>query len=204
MVDDEGSQVYGGVEGESAPGRRAVDATRGLVLEYHGRPIYAMFTANSGWYTEDPAFIFNQALPYLTAEPDPYSPKERMGHWTRTYSAEEVQRKLAAIGVELGPIRAIDARETDPSGRIVRVAIADLRGTHVMRTRPTLGRALQLPEILVAVRHSGDGFIFAGGGFGHGVGLSQWGAKDMAQKGFSAKDILSFYYRGAEIATVGH
>ena len=66
-----------------------------------------------------------------------------------------------------------------------------------MRMRPTLGRALKLPEILLEVRHEGDRFVFAGGGFGHGVGLSQWGAKNMAGKGFAAKDILAFYYQGA-------
>jgi stage II sporulation protein D len=202
MVDDEGSQVYGGVEGESAPGRRAVDETRGMVLAYGDRPIYAMFTANTGWYTGDPKFIFDQALPYLNAVPDPYSPGEQLGHWTRTYGADELRRALAEIGVRLGPIHAIKPQLTCPSGRIVRVAIEDDQGAHTMRTRPTLGRALKLPEILLDVRHEGDRFVFAGGGFGHGVGLSQWGAKNMAAKGFAVKDILAFYYRGAQLTVL--
>jgi len=201
MVDDEGSQVYGGVEGESDRGRRAVEATRGMTLAYRGRTIYAMFTANTGWYTGDPAYIFDQPLPYLAAAPDPYSPGEQMGRWTRKYSEGEIRRKLSDIGVQLGTIHAIEPRVTCPSGRIVRVDLVDEHGSHVMRTRPTLGRALNLPEILLTVQHSGDQFIFAGGGFGHGVGLSQWGAKDMADKGMNVKDILAFYYRGAEITT---
>ena len=201
MVDDEGSLVYGGSEGESARGRRAVDETRGTVLVYGGRPIYAMFTANTGWHTGDPKFIFDQPLPYLNAVPDPYSPGEQLGRWKRDYSAAEVQRALASIGVRLGTIRAIEPRVSCPSGRIVRVAIEDDQGVHVMRTRPTLGRALKLPEILLDIRHEGDRFVFAGGGFGHGVGMSQWGAKNMAGKGFAAQDILAFYYRGAEPAT---
>jgi stage II sporulation protein D len=199
MVDDEGSQVYGGVEGESGAGRRAVDDTRSMVLAYRGRPIYAMFTANAGWSTGDPKYIFNQPLAYLTATPDPYSPGETMGRWTRRYSASEIRRKLFDIGVRLGPMRAIQPRLTCPSGRIVRAAIVDDRGSHEMRTRPTLGRALNLPEILLDVRREGDNFVFTGGGFGHGVGLSQWGAKAMAERGFSAKEILTFYYRGAEL-----
>lgn len=202
MVDDEGSQVYGGVDGESASGRRAVDQTRGQVLVYRGRPIYAMFTSNTGWYTGDPKFIFDQPLPYLNAVPDPYSPSEQLGRWTRTYSTEQVRRALGDIGVRLGPIRAIEPRVTCPSGRIVRVAIEDDSGAHLMRTRPTLGRALKLPEILVEIRRDGDRFVFAGGGFGHGVGLSQWGAKNMASKGHTARDILAFYYRGAELTTL--
>lgn len=202
MVDDEGSQVYGGVEGESAAGRRAVDETRGMIATYRGRPIYAMFTSNTGWYTADPAFIFDQPLPYLTAQPDEYSPGEQMGRWKRTYSAADIRRKLSDIGVQLGTIRAIEPRVTCRSGRIVRVDISDDRGSHVMRTRPTLGRALNLPEILLTVERSGDEFVFAGGGFGHGVGLSQWGAKAMAAKGLGVKDILAFYYRGAEITAL--
>lgn len=200
MVDDEGSQVYGGVEGESPTARRAVDATRGIVLEYRDRPIYAMFTSNAGWHTGDPKYIFDQPLAYLNAFPDPYSPGQQLGRWTRSHSADEVRRRLADIGVKLGPIRAIEAKMTCPSGRIVHVAIIDDRGRHVMRTRTTLARALKLPEILINVEQKGDQFVFAGGGFGHGVGLSQWGAKAMADKGLSAQEILTFYYRGAEIA----
>jgi hypothetical protein len=80
-----------GVEGESAAGRRAVDDTRSTVLVYRGRPIYAMFTSNAGWSTGDPKFIFNQPLPYMTATPDPYSPGETMGRWTRRSSADRSQ-----------------------------------------------------------------------------------------------------------------
>ena len=203
MVDDEGSQVYGGVDGETAAARRAVDSKRGSIVTYRGRPIYAMFTANSGWHTGDPKFIFDQPLPYLNAVPDPYSPGEQMGRWTKTYSADEVRRALSEVlGTRLGPIRAIRAVVSCPSGRIVRVAIVDDQGAHEMRTRTTLARALKLPEILLDVRHEGDRFVFAGGGFGHGVGLSQWGAKNMADKGFSTKDILAFYYRGADLTEV--
>lgn len=202
MVDDEGSQVYGGVAGEHASGRQAVDATRGMVLTYRDRPIYAMFTSNTGWHTGDPKFVFDQPLAYLQAVPDPYSPGEQLGRWTRTHSAGDLQRALSSIGVKLGPIRAIRPQLTCPSGRIIRVAIEDDKGEHVMRTRPTLGRALKLPEILLDIRRDGDKFVFAGGGFGHGIGMSQWGAKNMASKGFAAKDILAFYYRGAELTTM--
>jgi len=202
MVDDEGSQVYGGVEGESGPGRRAVDETRGMVLTYKDRPIYAMFTSNTGWHTGDPRFIFDQPLAYLNAVPDPYSPNEQLGRWKREYSESEVRTALANIGIRVGPIRAVRAQSTCPSGRIIRIAIEDDQGTRAMRTRPTLARALKLPEILLDIRREGDRFIFAGGGFGHGVGLSQWGAKNMASKGLPVEDILAFYYRGATLTTL--
>ena len=124
-----------------------------------------------------------------------------MGRWTRSYTASELRRKLSEIGVQLGVIRSITPRVTCQSGRIVRADIIDDHGSHVMRTRPTLGRALKLPEILLTVQRNGDQFVFTGGGFGHGVGLSQWGAKAMADKGLNARDILAFYYHGAELST---
>lgn len=203
VVDDEGSQVYGGVEGESAAARRAVDDTRATIIRYAGRPIYAMFTANAGWHTADPKFIFDQPLPYLVAVPDPHSADQTMGRWTRTYSAEEVRSALSRVlGTDLSAIEEIHGTMRCPSGRVVRVAVVDRSGTHEMRTRPTLGRALNLPEILLDIRHEGERFVFRGGGFGHGVGMSQWGAKSMAEKGSVARDILAFYYRGGELATI--
>ena len=81
--------------------------------------------------------------------------------------------------------------------------IVDEGGTRRMRTRPTLGRAMDLPEILLDIRRDRDRFVFSGGGFGHGVGMSQWGARAMAVQGFAASEILAFYYRGAELRGLG-
>ena len=200
MVNDEGSQVYGGIDGESAAARRAVDETRGMVMAYRGRPIYAMFTSNTGWHSGDARYIFDQPLPYLLAVPDPYSPNETMGRWTRKFSAAEIRERLSAqVRKPFGRIREIRPIAGCPSGRAVRVQVVDEYGVHEMRTRQTLGRALKLPDILFSVRREGDQFVFTGGGFGHGVGLSQWGSKAMADKGFKAGEILAFYYQNAEL-----
>jgi stage II sporulation protein D len=200
LVADEGSQVYGGMDGESDAARRAVDATRGMVMSYKGQTILAMFSSNTGWHTGDAGFIFTTSLPYLKATPDPYSPGEAMGRWTRTFSEAEVRRRLSArLGKPLGRISELRAIRQCPSGRIVRIAVVHEHGSYEMPTRPTIGRALELPDILVGIRHEGDQFVFAGGGFGHGVGLSQWGAKAMAERGYKAPEILSFYYRNAEL-----
>ena len=200
MVANEGSQVYGGVDGESDAARRAVDATRGLVMSYKGQPILAMFSSNTGWHTADAGYIFSTSVPYLTAIPDPYSPNEKMGHWTRSFSERELRQRLSTrLGKPLGRIIALRPTKQCPSGRIVRIEVVHENGANEMPTRPTLGRALELPDILVGIRREGEQFVFAGGGFGHGVGLSQWGAKAMAEKGFKAPEILSFYYRGADM-----
>jgi stage II sporulation protein D len=200
MGADEGSQVYGGIDGESDAARRAVDATRGMVMSYKGQPILAMFSSNTGWHTGDAGYIFKTALPYLTAIPDPYSPNETMGRWTRSFTEAEVRRRLSArLGKPLGRIVALRPTKQCPSGRIVRIEVVHEHASHEMPTRPTLGRALELPDILVGIQRDGDRFVFTGGGFGHGVGLSQWGAKAMADRGLKAPEILGFYYRNAEL-----
>jgi stage II sporulation protein D len=200
MAADERSQVYGGLDGESDAARRAVDATRGLVMAYKGQPILALFSSNTGWHTADAGYIFKTAMPYLQAIPDPYSPNETMGRWKRSFTEPEMRRRLSTrLGKPLGPI--VDLRPTKqcPSGRIVRIQLVHADGASEMPMRPTLGRALELPDILVGIRREGDRFVFEGGGFGHGVGLSQWGAKAMADRGFKAPEILSFYYQNAEL-----
>jgi stage II sporulation protein D len=205
VSDDDWSQVYGGVEGESRAAHQAVDDTRGTVLVHEGRPILAMFTSNTGWHTSASKYIYDRPLPYLEALVDPYSPNEPMGHWTRRHSVSEVSKTLATtLGRSLGRVSEIRPAETQPCGRVTQIVIVSDTGSHKMKTRPTVGRALHLPEILMAISREGDEFVFRGGGFGHGLGMSQWGAKAMAEKGFDVAAILTFYYQGAELTRLAH
>ncbi|OGP29670.1 MAG: hypothetical protein A2073_08095 [Deltaproteobacteria bacterium GWC2_42_11] len=199
VMDDERSQVYGGVKAEKASSTNAVNATMGQVLAYEGRPIYAMFTASSGWHTADPKDIFNQQLPYLQGFSDEYSKGERHGQWIVKKDRIEIEKGLKAIGINISGITDIKPEVVDKSGRIIKVLISYEGGSKVLRTRTTLRRAADMMEILFGIEKDNDAYIFKGGGFGHGVGMSQWGAKDMAEKGKTAEEILSFYYRGAEL-----
>ena len=199
VMDDERSQVYGGVKAEKVSSTNAVNATMGQVLAYKGKPIYAMFTASSGWHTADPKDIFNQPLPYLQGFPDEYSKGERHGQWIVKKDRDEIEKGLKAIGINISGITDIKPDVVDKSGRIIKVLISYEGGSKVLRTRTTLRRATDMMEILFGIEKDGDTYIFKGGGFGHGVGMSQWGAKDMAEKGKTAEEILSFYYRGAEL-----
>ena len=200
VVDNQGDQVYKGVRCEAEPTTRAVDTTRGTILVHHdrpNRPILAMYTSNTGWHSASVGHIFSQPLPYLVGVRDPYSPTQPMGRWRRTHRAADVRHKLASLIRErVEAIEDIRPQEVTPSGRIKKVALVHADGRRVLRTRTTLKRALKLPDILVGITRQGDSFVFNGGGFGHGVGLSQWGAKAMAEAGKSVDEIVRFYYRG--------
>ena len=199
LVDNQGNQVYKGVTCETAPTTRAVEATRGVLLLHRQRPILAMYTANTGWHSAHAEHVFDQPLPYLVGVEDPWSPTQPMGRWQLTYGAVEIRHKLARIGTRVDAITDIRPQEVTPSGRIRKVALVHVHGTRVVRARTTLKRALNLPEILLRITRRDGAFVFDGGGFGHGVGLSQWGAKAMADAGRTAGEILSFYYHDVRL-----
>jgi stage II sporulation protein D len=194
LVDKAGDQVYKGMRCEQARSTQAVDATRGMLLVHRRQPILAMFTSNTGWHSDSVGHIFGTSLPYLVGVPDPYSPTQPMGKWRRTYSADEVRRKLAGIGLSFGVITDIRPQQVTPSGRVTQVQLVHPQGSHTLRARTTLRRALDLPDVLLQISRREQTFVFEGGGFGHGVGLSQWGAKRMAEAGKTAPEILHFYY----------
>lgn len=194
LVDTAGDQVYRGKQCEATHTTQAVNATQGMILVHERRPILAMYTSNTGWHSASSRHIFDQPLPYLVGVQDPYSPGQPMGHWRRIHQAGEIRRQLARIGIHVGAVQDLRPQEVTPSGRIKKVTLVSNHGIRMLRARTTLRRALDLPEVLLRITRHHQTFIFDGGGFGHGVGLSQWGAKDMATKGKSAQDILHFYY----------
>ncbi|OAQ20933.1 SpoIID/LytB domain-containing protein [Thermosulfurimonas dismutans] len=199
LVDYEGDQAYGGVDKEHPRSTRAVRETEGEVLVYKNRPILAMYMANSGGYTADPKAVFSLSKPYLRAQPDPESLKGKMARWRRVFNIKEVEERLNRIGIKVIGLTAIEPVEKGPSGRVIKIKLIARNGVKVLRTRTTLRRALKLPDILLSsIKKNGDQFIFEGGGFGHGVGYSQWGAAFMGKK-YTYREILFYYYPGTEI-----
>ena len=196
LVADQGDQAYKGMERERKSSSRAVEETKGEILTYKEKPILAMYSANSGGYTADSQAIFSLSKPYLIAHPDPESLNGKMANWTKEFSVKEVENALDKRGIDISGIERIEAAERGPSGRIIKVRIVSKGGSKVFRTRTTLGRALQLPEILLEIKQKEGNFIFDGRGWGHGVGYSQWGSAILG-KDTSYKKILAFYYPNA-------
>ncbi len=199
LVDYAGDQAYDGMHVENPRSTKAVRATSGEILTYKGKPILAMFSANSGGYTADSDAIFDLYKPYLVARPDPASLKGRMADWTRQFTVSHVVAALNRISVDADGLKSIKVDERGPSGRIVKVRLVLQDGkSMVLRNRTTLRRALNLPEILYGLEREGNTFIFKGHGWGHGVGYSQWGSAYLGKKE-NYKKILSFYYERAKL-----
>jgi len=195
------SQVYGGRNAESEYSNRAVDGTRGKVLLYGNQPVLAYFHSNSGGRTEDANNVWTAAVPYLKGIPDSYSTDAPNYLWTLFLSLDEIKNALNKHGVDIDDIYEVAAVEVSPSGRVKKVGILHGGGKIILtgnnfriKVNPTI-----IKSTLFTMTREGSGIRFEGRGYGHGVGLSQWGAYVMAKKGYTCKDILKHYYSGVKI-----
>lgn len=195
------SQVYGGAGAEMEESNRAVDETRGILVLYNGQPALTYFHANSGGMTEDAKSVWNADIPYLRAIRDDYSIKAPNCSWTLSLSADKIRKALNHKGFEIGSIGRLVPVDVSPSGRIQKIKIFHDGGEAIVKGndfRIKIDPAL-IKSTLFTIISEEDGIHLEGKGYGHGVGMSQWGAYIMAREGCSYSDILKHYYRGVEI-----
>ena len=195
------SQVYGGAAAATDRSRRAVDATRGRILTHGGRPALTYYHANSGGMTEDARHVWRVAIPYLQSIPDEPSARAPGAAWSAFLTFRQIRDALHRNGVRVGDIRAIEPVATSPSGRVTKVRIEHAWGTTVLSGNQfrTMTDPVAVKSTLFNMEASGGGIRFEGRGSGHGVGLSQWGARMMAEGGSPYREILLHYYRGLEL-----
>ena len=195
---------------------RAVETTSGEILLFRGEPIEAFFHSCSGGVTERAGSVFQQDLPYLKSVPDPYCRNNDQFDWRFEASAESIVKALqSSLGEEDPPnsdapdrlLRDIRIYRRTGSGRAGEFELYLDGGKKVTVKGNRFRLALdstKLKSLLIRrieKRRGDDGlvFVFSGTGYGHGVGMSQWGAKIMADHGFRYDDILAFYYRGTKL-----
>lgn len=195
------SQVYGGFDSEKKESNLAVDETRGQVITYDGRLIVAYFHSSSGGHTEDSKNVWSADLPYLKGVPDSFSANIPNGEWKFFVSYNDIQNRLNQYGLNIGQVRGLNAVGESPSGRLLRLSVIAKNGTTELKSnnfRIKVG-ATRLKSTLLKIVPDRDGILFIGKGYGHGVGMSQWGANMMARKGFGYQDILKHYYQSVKI-----
>ena len=189
------TQVYQGLQSESRSTHRAVNATAEQVMTYNGHPILAAFHSSSGGHTENVGEIWSKSLPYLRGVVD-YDQRAPVYQWTKTFSGRELGRLIG----EVEKVTSILPEQTTSQGRIKMMKVIGDHGT----TRVSGGKlrkVLDLRSTLFTVSAVGNSFQIAGKGFGHGIGLSQWGARYLAQQGTNYRQILGHYYRGVNLAS---
>ena len=195
------SQVYGGRTSEKYRTNKAVDQTAGKMLIYKKEVLPAYFHATCGGYTEDASLLWNTNLTPLKGRPCRYCERSPHFNWVTKISLMDIEKKLNKNGYRIKDIKAIKISSRDISGRIRTVSIIDSLGVEKIPSNKF--RLAVDPNIIRStnfkVKIKGDIAIFEGRGWGHGVGMCQWGAYFMAKRGLKTEDILRFYYPGAKI-----
>ena len=196
-------QQYLGRVAPDSPVWAAVKQTEGQVVLLNGRLFPAFYHTDSGGYTEDPRSVFAAsnmpALRPVRAEFPSASPYQR---WRLDVPLAELGAQLLKAGISVGGIVALEVLDRSTSLRVSQIAIRGLAGQVVLRgndLRRLLGYDA-LKSTLFAVAIVGRVARFVGSGYGHGVGLDQWGAKAMAERGYSADRIVEYYYPGAVLS----
>lgn len=183
-------------------------ATSGQVLCYHGVLADPYFTACCGGTTEAAANVWpDRGQPYLSSNRDPYCLGSSHATWRRVIPSETLDRVLRVIlnmPIKV-PLAGISVEKRDSSGRVQILRLVGGTGGDIdaNQFRYAVDRRLGWGEIesnLYTVQWQGNGWVFLGRGLGHGVGLCQAGAEQMARMGSSVEKILSTYFPGTDIA----
>jgi len=189
------SQRYG-VDSVSDAVASAAHATSGEYLSYAGEPILAAFHASSGGETASAEEVWGEPVPYLqsVSSPDDGAPDF---FWSYAISRADLASALREAGYSPGSLDDVRVTHRSDSGRVERVQLGAvlLAGRDL---REILGgRALR--SALFEARIEGPRVVFLGSGSGHGVGLCQWGASELARRGSSYRAILAHYYSGSDL-----
>ncbi len=201
------SQVYGGRSSEKWRTNHAVSSTRGLILTYNGQIFPSFYHSTCGGLTEHASVMGPYDLPPLRGGiACSFCLNSPFYRWEKRFTKADVawalkQRGYGSVG---GGIDGA-ATQRSPTGRVAEVSIRGVTRTITLKGYDF--RALfgfdQLRSLAFTVEPQGDAFVLHGGGWGHGVGMCQWGMAELARRGLSAREILSFYYPGTELARVG-
>ncbi|BAU64827.1 SpoIID/LytB domain protein [Stanieria sp. NIES-3757] len=191
-----GTQVYKGLDTEYTTTHQAVNGTAGQVMTYNGKVILAAFHSSSGGHTENVEDIWTSPLPYLRAVVD-YDQQSPVFQWNKVISEQEMTSLVGGVG----KIKTMVPEETTPYGRVVNMKVIGDRGTTVV-SGTELRKVLDLRSTLFRVTGDGSSFRIDGRGFGHGLGLSQWGAYYLAKQGIKYAQILSHYYQQANLSQI--
>lgn len=184
---------------------KAVERTRGEVVKYQGNYIKAWFFADGGGKTAASAkeglAYTKEPTPYIQSVSDPGSEITTAENkaWRAVFPVDYLRQKVKeATGQDPGNASIISIVDKGPSGRVTSIKVGDVivSGTAL---RLALGSEKMRSTMLTDISIKGESLIVSGKGFGHGVGMSQWGAKAMAEQGKKAEQIIGYFFKDVKI-----
>ena len=194
-------QVYTGSRKVNRLVINAVRATRGQVITYEARPIFAAYSSTAAGPTEDAFNVWEKDLPYLKGVDCPFDEESPRYTWKTAIPFNSFERSLRNEGLALGAMATLAPYTYTRAGRVNEVRILHSKGELIIRGQD-LRRILGYSKIRSTQFHIesiGREVVFTGKGAGHAVGLCQWGAKEMAELGYQYQSILQYYYPGTDL-----
>ncbi len=222
-------QAYGGIDAETTVGNAAVAATAGIVVAFGGRVVNAPYHSTCGGQTAGAEEVWHSpAVPYLRPVSDRIPGTDRYYcdisphfKWTRTLSASELNESVARYlaryasvpGGDPGLVRNLSVTGHTASGRVATLDVRTTLGSFTLRgddmryvLRKYGGAILSSTLFSVTTERNKQGaltrVVLDGRGYGHGVGMCQWGAIGRARAGQDFRTILRTYYPGATLGIV--
>lgn len=202
-------QVYGATGCEKII--EAVKETEGEILTYQGKAAQVFFHASCGGGTSKTSDVWGGTRDHIEAVSCIYCAESPYCSWKKTFTSGQLSRLFR----QAAPVDRIEVGKTDNSGRVTLLKIFSKDGKiysltgHKFRMEVNNGapRALfNCPDILPSTRfrilQSGNKVVFEGEGYGHGVGMCQWGTRIMAGKGYNYIQILQYYFPAMEITVM--
>lgn len=175
---------------------QAVEETKGQVLCFEREPIAAAYHAISAGKTESAEYVWGSELPYLQAADSRGDELAPSFEETMTFADSEIKTIFSAVEFAEEPSAWLEIMERSPSSYVTEIQVGNLSMTGLeFRT------ALGLRSSCFTIVHGEDGFQITTKGYGHGVGLSQYGADFMGRQGYDYAEILAHYYPGTELCS---
>lgn len=209
VTNDTYSQVYRGLTGATSTSDAAVEQTAGIYILYAGEPISAMYCSSNGGATEDSENITGNAVGYLRGKVDSFEAAAASinanSSWTDTLTRSQLAEKANTLGFSIASANSIEITYSD-TGNVIGMKLTDSNG----RSASFSGKAcyefctstLGLKSISFEISENGDSVTFIGSGWGHSLGMSQFGAYAMAKTyGFTYDQIVNFYYTDITLAS---
>jgi len=183
-------QAYRGASAETIASNRAVSETNGIVMKHAGKVVPGFFHSSSAGHTDVAEHVWTKEVPYLKSVPD-IDHKSKYVLWERKFPMTQID---GSLGKDVGTVLGLFPVHRSPAGRVKNLLVIGAKGsTFVSGT--AVRQMFALPSTNFNVLAYQDSYLFKGQGFGHGLGMSQYGARGLADHGYNAAQILTYYYK---------
>lgn len=195
------SQVYGGSASERYRTNKAVNETKGIILTYQAQVFPAYYHATCAGHTEDASLLWGIDILPLKGVTCNFCKDSPHFNWHSVLSLDSIGEKLNQAGYKISKITTISVLGKDTSNRLTDLEFISAKKNLKIAAKDF--RNIIGPNIIRSanfrVSIEGNDCVFEGFGWGHGVGLCQWGAYFMAKQGYTAEEILKYYYPGVTL-----